>query len=154
MQPRITIRRTFTDDDVFRHAFEVCDGTSLFVNEAYVPIDWGVTSANALRTFSRHVHGGLFNLEAGDGGPEYASGAFRARFHFYKPTQLLISTSQQGEYFPFKTCEVATKAKMFLRTEPALLDRFIAELPALDHPDEGVASLECVPLLTRRWSNP
>ena len=146
MVPIPTIRRTFTDADVFRHAFEVCDGTSLFVSEAYASIDWGETSANALRAFSRHVHGGLFNLEVGNGGPEYASGAFRARFHFYKPTDLLISTTQQGEYFPFKAREVATEAKLFLRTEPALLDRFIAELPALDRPDGGVASLECVPL--------
>ena len=146
MKPRITIRRTLTDTDVFRYAFEVCDGTSLFVNEAYAPIGWGGNSAHALRTFSRHVHGGIFDLEAGNEGPEYASGAFRARFHFYKPTDLLISTTQQGDYFPFKTREVATEARMFLRTEPALLDRFIAELPALDGPDGRTACLECVPL--------
>ena len=148
LQPHIAIRRTFTDADVFRHAFEVCDGSSSFVTEAFTPIDWGANSAKTLRIFSRQVHGGIFDLEAGTEGPEYASGAFRARFHFYKPTDLLISTMQQGDFFPFKTREVATEAKMFLRTEPALLDRFISALPALDRPDGGEAVLECVSLRT------
>jgi hypothetical protein len=34
---------------------------------------------------------------------------------------------------------------MFLRTEPSLLDRFIAALPGLDNSDGGHAVLECVP---------
>ena len=146
MPPRITITRTWSDADVAQLAFEVCDGISAFTNEAYVALDWGVVAAAALRTFAHQVHGGLFNLEAGDGGPEYASGAFRARFHYYKPTQLLISTRQQGEFFPFKGGEVAPTAKMFLRTEPALLDRFVASLPALDASEGRQAVLECISL--------
>jgi hypothetical protein len=35
---------------------------------------------------------------------------------------------------------------MFLRTEPALLDQFIAALPAIDASDGGQAVLQCVPL--------
>ena len=105
MLPRISITRRWSDNDVAQLAFEVCDGTSVFVNEAYVSLDWGTTSATALRTFSRQIHGGLFNLETGEGGPEYASGAFRARFHWYKPNQLLISTRQQGDFFTFKRSE-------------------------------------------------
>jgi hypothetical protein len=48
------------------------------------------------------IHGGPFDLEAGNEGPEYASGWFRARFHYYKPDQLRISTIQQGDFFSFK----------------------------------------------------
>jgi hypothetical protein len=92
------------------------------------------------------IYGGMFNMEAGEGGPEYASGAFHARFHWYKPDRLLISTRQQGEHFDFKRSEVAPTATMYLRTEPALLDRFIAELLSLDEPEDGRAELECVPL--------
>jgi hypothetical protein len=146
MHPRITISRRWSDEDVAQLAFEVCDGVSAFTNEAYVTLDWGAVAANALRTFARQVHGGLFNLEAGEGGPEYASGAFTARFHYHKPTLLLISTQQQGDFFSFKGSEVAPTAKMFLRTEPALLDRFVASLPALDTSEEGEAILECVAL--------
>ncbi|HEX2460414.1 MAG TPA: hypothetical protein VHJ58_09730 [Vicinamibacterales bacterium] len=146
MLPRIAITRTWSDDDVAQLTFEVCDGVSVFTNEAYASLDWGATAAAALRTLGRQIHGGLFNLEAGEGGPEYASGSFRARFHYHKPNQLLISTIQQGDFFRFKGGQVAPTATMFLRTEPSLLDQFIAALPALDAPDGGQAVLQCVPL--------
>ena len=146
MLPRITITRTWSDNDVAQLTFEVCDGVSVFGNEAYASLDWGATAAAALRTFGHQIHGGLFNLEAGDGGPEYVSGSFRARFHYYKPNQLLISTIQQGDFFSFKGSRVAPTATMFLRTEPSLLDQFIAALPALDASDGGQAVLQCVPL--------
>jgi hypothetical protein len=146
MLPRIAITRTWSDSDVAQLTFEVCDGVSVFTNEAYASLEWGADAAAALRTFGRQIHGGLFNLEAGNEGPEYASGSFRARFHYYKPNQLLISTIQQGDFFSFKGSQVAPSATMFLRTEPSLLDQFIAALPALDACDGGQAVLQCVPL--------
>jgi hypothetical protein len=146
MLPRITITRRWSDNDVAQLTFEVCDGVSVFANEAYASLDWGATAAAALRTLGHQIHGGLFNLEAGEEGPEYASGAFRARFHYYKPNQLLISTIQQGDFFSFKGSQVAPTATMFLRTEPALLDRFVTALPALDASDGAQAILECVSL--------
>lgn len=146
MLPRIAIYRKWADVDVLLLSFEVSDGRSLFISGAYAQFDWGSSSAQALRTFSGQVHGGLFNLEAGDGGPEYASGAFRARFHYFKPTELLISVTQQGDYFTFKNSKVAPEARMFLRTEPGLLDRFIDALPTLDASDGAEAILECIPL--------
>ena len=142
MLPHITITRTWLDNDVAQLAFEVCDGRSVFTNEAYAGRDWGARAATGLRTFSGQVHGGLFNLAAGESGAEYAGGSFVARFHYYKPTELLISVKQQGAFFSFKRAEVAPAARMFLRTEPALLDRFIAALPALDASDAGNAMLE------------
>jgi hypothetical protein len=126
----------------------VCDGVSTVTSQAYVALDWAVITAAALRTFYRQIHGGLFNLEAGQDGPEYASGAFRARFHYYKPTQLLVSTWQQGHFFEFKDSKVAPEARMFLRTEPSLLGRFIDNLPALDAAHGGQALLECIAIST------
>jgi len=146
MLRHITVTRKTSDEDVLLLSFEVCDGVSVFVSEAYAQFDWETTSAQKLRTFGHQLHGGLFDLEAGDGGPEYASGAFRARFHFFKPTKLLVSVEQQGDYFAFKNTAVAPEARMFLRTEPALLDRFIEALPRLDASDGGEAVLECIPL--------
>lgn len=102
MLPRITITRTWSDNDVAQLTFEVCDGASVFTNEAYASLDWGAAAAAALRTVGEQIHGGLFDLEAGKEGLEYASGSFRARFHYYKPHQLLISTIQQGDFFGFK----------------------------------------------------
>jgi len=146
MKPRIAIKRTWLDDDVALLTFEVCDGTSFFSNDAYAGLDWGTKASTALARFGQQIHGGLFNLETGNGGPEYAGGAFHARFHFYKPTMLLISTVQQAEYFRFKDSKVASEARMFLRTEPALLDRFISALPVLDKANDEEAVLECVAL--------
>jgi hypothetical protein len=146
MLPRIAITRKWSDDDVAQHTIEVCDGVSVFTNEAYASPDWGAAAAATLRTFGEQIHGGLFDLEAGEEGPEYASGSFRARFHYYKPNQLLISTIQQGDFFSFKGSKVAPTATMFLRTEPALLDRFVTALPALDASDGAQAILECVSL--------
>lgn len=145
MLPRIAITRTWSDSDVAQLTFEVCDGLSVFTTEAYASLDWGAAVAAALQTFGRQIHGGLFNLEAGEGGPEYASGSFRARFHYYKPSQLLISTIQEGDFCSFKGGQVAPTATTFLRTEPSLLDQFIAALPALDASDGWQAVLQCVP---------
>ena|SRR5687768_5864251 len=146
MIPRIAINRTWSDNDLAQLAFEVCDGASVFANEAYAPLNWGVSTASALRTFGRQIHGGLFDLEAGEEGFEYAGGYIRIRFHWYKPDQLLISTWQQGAHFPFKGSEAAADARLFLKTEPALLDRFVADLPSLDTQGAGQATLECIPL--------
>ena len=144
LQPRIVITRQWADEDIALLGFEVCDGSSVFRNTVYASLDWGAETSDRLRSFSRQVYGGLFNLDVGEGGPEYAGGAFHARFHYFKPTELLISTKQQGEFFQFKSTQVATRAEMYLRTEPALLDRFVAALPALDGSGPGEALLECV----------
>jgi hypothetical protein len=55
-------------------------------------------------------------------------------------------TIQQGDFFRFKGSQVAPTATMFLRTEPSLLDQFIAALSTLDASDEGRAVLQCVHL--------
>ena len=146
MTPHIAITRTWSDNDVAKLAFEVCDGTSVFANEAYVPLDWGAVTASALDAFGQQIHGGLFDIQAGAEGFEYAGGYIRARFHWYRPHQLLISTWQQEDHFPYKDGKVAAEAKLFLKTEPALLDRFVAALPSLDAKGGGQATLECIPL--------
>jgi len=146
MLSRIVISRKWQDEDVALLAFEVSDGASVFLNEVYAPPNWAANAAVGLSSFARQVHGGLFDLIAGEQGPEYASGFFRARFHYFKPTSLLISVEQEGEFHPFKDGNVASAARLFLRTEPALLDRFVAALSALDAPDAGEAILECVHL--------
>lgn len=84
MKPGIAISRKWFDEDVLHLTFQVCDGISLFSSEAYTELDWGTRAAKGLSEFARQIHGGLYNLEAGDGGPEYGSGAFRARFHWFK----------------------------------------------------------------------
>ena len=146
MDHHIVVTHTWADDDVAELAFEVCDGRSQFVNSAYVGLDWLKEQAAALATFSRQVHGGLYDLKAGETGPEFAGGAFLARFHYHKPTALYISTFQQSEYVPFKNSEVAAESRFFLRTEPGLLDDFVRALEGIDADKSAAAVLKCMPV--------
>jgi hypothetical protein len=146
MEPHLTIKYDGSDEDVAELCFEVSDGASQFVNSAYVGLDWLRDQAAGLATFSRQVHGGIYNLGAGDRGPEYARGAFEARFHYYKPTELYISTYQQAEYFDFKKTQVASEATLYLRTEPGLLDEFGKSLKALERNAGSSAILKCISL--------
>ena len=146
MNPLIRISGDWSDEDVLQLQFEVCDGTSTFVSSAYASFDWFADSSAELEQFRTSIYGGLYDLNVGTPGPEFAGGAFVARFHWYKPTELLISTRQESDFFPFKGSQVARTGTSFLRTEPALLDRFVAELRAAGGRHRSDAVLECVPL--------
>mgnify|MGYP000850303192 FL=1 len=84
-----------------------------------------------LQVFKDDVHGGLFDLRFGEFGPEYGNGAFHARFHFAVPGRLFVSCEQESNFEEFANKEVASRATMYIKSEPALLDRFIAELRAV-----------------------
>ena len=142
MSSRLRITRRWSDEDILELTFEVCDGTSTFVNNAYDDLDWLATAASELKTFAPQVHGGLYDLKAGRFGPEVANGAFFARFHFPRPGRLHVSTHQQSDFFEFKGHEVASEARLYLKSEPALLDRFIDELAAMSRGEREDATLE------------
>ena len=143
MTPGIRVMKKWSDEDVMDLVFEVCDGRSVFVNTAYVPINWIEAAAAGLRTFGRQIHGGIYDLKAGGFGPEFANGSFLARFHFPKPGRLFVSTHQQSEYKDFKGSQVASEARLYLMSEPVLLDRFIDELAGLNRAERKDATLEC-----------
>src|SRR3712207_4452202 len=118
MTHSIRIATIWSDDDVRQLRIEVCDGASTVVSSAYVAPDWFSEAAEALDRFGKQVYGGLYDLEAGRPGPEFADGAFLARLHWYRPTELCISTRQESDYFEFKGRQVASMARLFLRTQP------------------------------------
>ncbi len=140
----IIVERIWSDDDLLELSITVGDGQNLFSMSGYVDFDWPAETARALTSFGRQIHGGLYDLEIGKFGPEYGGGAFSARLHWYRPIELLISTHQQSAFGPFKGADVASEARLYLRTEPGLVDRFAAELPALSLKDGARAELECI----------
>ena len=146
MQSFVRISRGWEDDDVFELAIEVCDGSSTVLTSAYEWLGWFATVADGLERFGKQIHGGLFDLEAGNFGSEYANGALTARFHWFRPDRLLIATRQQSDFFEFKGNQVASEAQLFLRTEPALLDRFVDDLRAVHRKQRPDATLACIPL--------
>lgn len=144
MKHEVRFTRIWSDEDSLELRIEVRDGRSHFSIDAYVGVDWPSEVKKSLLVFRDHIHDGIFDLKVGELGPEYASGAFVARMHFAPPGTLNVSTVQQSDHFEYKGNKVASEAKLFLKTEPVLLDRFIEELELLNSPSETIAVLSCI----------
>ena len=132
MKPSIHLTKIWFDDDMIELQIDVSDGISSFSNKVYVGYPAFTDVIAKLDSFKHHVHGGLLDIRFGEFGPEWASGAFHARLHFPKPGRLYISSKQQSDFEDFSVAKVASEATLYLRTEPALLDNFIAELKSLN----------------------
>ena len=131
MESGIHISRVWSDEDVVELRILVADGVSCFSNKVYVGHAALEDAVSSLHVFTGHVHGGLFDLRFGEFGPEYANGAFHARCHFLVPGRIFVSCEQESEFVEFGKKEVASRAAMYVKSEPALLDRFVAELRAV-----------------------
>ena len=142
MKPGILISRLWFDVDVVELRIQVSDGTSSFSNDVYVAHDTLEDAVSSLQAFRNHVHGGLLNLKFGEFGPEFAKGAFHARFHFLPPGRLFVTCKQESGFVEFANKQVASKATLYVKSEPVLLDRFIVELEALAVRRSAEAELE------------
>lgn len=142
VKPGIRISGIWSDDDVVEPRIQVSDGTSIFTNQVYVGHSALEDAVASLLAFKDQAHGGLFNLHFGEFGPEYANGAFHAGLHFPVPGRLFVSCHQESAYAEFANREVASRATLYVKSEPALLDRFIAELHALAAGNSEDAYLE------------
>jgi len=143
MQNGISISKVWSDDDIVELRISVTDQSSSFTNTVYLGNGQLGELVEQLSTFRNHIHGGIKNIRFGEFGPEYANGAFHARLHFRAPGKRYVSTHQQSEFTGFSVGNVASEAKMYLVSEPILLDYFIAELEALATGAREQASLEC-----------
>jgi hypothetical protein len=143
--PSITFTRIWHDDDVVELAVKVRDDASSFTTNVYVGHQQLKSVVEDLEGFRTKVHGGLYDLTLGGFGPEYANGAFHARFHFRSPGRLYVSTRQESDFTEFAVRSVASEAKLYLVTEPILLDNFISELACLASESAEQATLECLP---------
>ncbi|MBK6942080.1 MAG: hypothetical protein IPH13_18020 [Planctomycetes bacterium] len=144
MKSGIHISRVWSDDDIVELRILVSDGVSSFSNNAYVGHPALEDAVASLQIFKSQVHGGLLDVRFGEFGPEYASGSFHARFHVPAPGRVFVSCEQESEFVEFAKKEVASKATLYIKTEPALLDRFIAELRAVSAGASDEAYLEAV----------
>jgi hypothetical protein len=140
----ITFTKIWCDDDMVELRIDVADGKSLFSNQVYVGYSQLTDTVSQLNIFKDHIHGGIFDMRFGEFGPEYANGAFHARFHFAKPGKLYITCKQQSDFRDFGRKNVASKAVMFLQTELALFDNFIREFKSLDEKYREDAQLQTI----------
>ena len=144
MIPGIHLSKIWFDDDIIEFRIAVSDGTSRFVNQVYVRHAALTDAVSSLDTFKGHVHGGLLDVRFGEFGCEYSNGAFHARFQFPSPGRLYITSEQESDFGEFAKKTVASRATMYLKSEPALLDRFVIELQSLASGEREEASLEAI----------
>ena len=142
MNPGISLSKIWFDDDMVKLKIDSFDGNSLFSTNVYVGHEQLNSLVAGLSIFKDHVHGGIYDIELGSFGREYASGAFRARLHFQERGQIYITLAAQSEFEEFGRKNVASEATLYLRSEPALLDNFIGELKALTAGKRDDANLE------------
>jgi hypothetical protein len=141
MNPGIHLNKVWFDNDVVQLRIESSDGASLFANEVYAAHDLNGL-VEGLSTFKHQVHGGIYDVALGSFGPELAGGAFHARLHFQSRGKIFVTVRGQSDFQEFGIKTVASEATLYLRTEPALLDNFIAELDALRSGKRDDAHLE------------
>lgn len=98
-----------------------------------------------LQVFRTQVHGGIFDVCLGSFGPEYAGGAFDARFHFQEFGQLYVTHRQSSQFADFPLRLVADEATVHLKNESVLLDHFIVGLTALYMGNPAEAYLKAIP---------
>jgi hypothetical protein len=140
----IHITKIWSDEDVIELKVDVSDRISLFSVNLYVGYQQFADTISGLNVFRYQVHGGLFDVEWGRFGPEYANGAFHARLHFPEPGKPFITCKLQSEFQDFSMNKVASEATLYLRTEPVLLDNFITELKSLSDKKRNEAHLEAI----------
>jgi hypothetical protein len=144
VKPGLQFTKIWFDEDMVELKVDVSDGTSFFSNKVYVGYSLLTNMVSQLDTFKDHVHGGIFDMRFGEFGPEYANGAFHARFHFAKPGKLYITCKQQAEFRDFGRKNVASEAVIFLQTELAPFDNFIREFKSLEEKHREDAHLETI----------
>lgn len=97
-----------------------------------------------LKAFAPKIYGGIFDMNFGKFGPEYAKGAISARFHFQSGGQINITYKSQSDYYTFGKREIADEFLLHLKTEPSLLDKFIKDIPKLLMEDRADIQLDCL----------
>ncbi len=144
MKPNIHFTNIWADNDMIELDIKTTSEYSLFSTKVYVGFSQIEKISEELKIFKNHIHGGLYNLEFGMFGPEYASGAFSIRFHFQDRGILHLTVNTQTEYYSFGKKEIADEATMHLKTEPALLDKFINSFKSISYSVGNELELICI----------
>jgi len=144
MNRGIRFQKIWSDKEVIQFWIDSCDGDSLFSSEVYIGHQDLADLIEGLNTFKDQVHGGIYDFQLGAFGPEFANGAFQARFHFQIRGKIYITINAQSDFREFGIKTVASEATIYLISEPALLDNFIVELEALRDGSAIEAHLEAV----------
>jgi hypothetical protein len=97
LNPSITFKKIWQDDDMLELTISISDGTSLFQCNTYVGHKHLDKTVKELNVFKDQVYGGLYDLRFGGFDPKYASGSFHARFEFHRPWNGILSITAKAE---------------------------------------------------------
>jgi hypothetical protein len=119
------------------------DGSSTFRTTVSVGHAKLAELVAGLDRFKGQIYGGIHDVRLGAFGPEYAEGAFHARLHFHRPGHglIFITVHAESDWHDFTLSKVASRATLYLKTEPALFDNFIVQLGRLRDGETDEASL-------------
>ncbi len=148
MRPGIYLKKIWFDDDLIELEIKTITGNSVFSNRVYTS-NPGISKLIVdLSIFRNHIYGGIYDINIGGFGPEYANGAFHARLHFDQSGKgkLYMTIKAQSEFYDFGRKNIANEAILHLISEPILLDNFITELKALESGAAGEAKFEGIGL--------
>jgi hypothetical protein len=145
-KPYLWLKKVWADDDIIELVILANDGGNTFSINVYAGHAEVKELYGKLNTFRTQIHGGIIDVTLGSFGPEYAYGAFQGRFHFARNQRgrVLVSLQMQSTFFDFGQKNVASECKMYLVTEPGLLDDFIRSFSHLDENVGTECRLECV----------
>jgi hypothetical protein len=146
MPSHLEIKKVWSDDDVVEFEVTTLDGCSQFCIKVYAGHSEFEALIADLDRFKRRIYGGIYDIEFGKFGPEFANGALHARLHFDTEGrgQLFITVHAESDWHPFKKTEVAGRASFYLKSEPVLLDNFIDALRGIISGSNDKATFECV----------
>lgn len=146
MKSSISFENIWSDSDVVELKIVANGGESRFTNNVYVSYGAIEDLINGLDIFKTHIYGGIYDIELGKFGPEYANGAFYGRLHFNvkEHGKIFISIKMQTDFLDFGIKKVASEAVLYMITEPALLDNFIYQFKGVSKEIGSIALLECI----------
>jgi hypothetical protein len=146
MSSYLNVEKVWSDDVMMEFEITTADGCSQFCVKVYSGHSEFEALIVDLDRFKREIYGGIYDIEFGKFGPEFANGAFQARLHFDPDGRgkLFITVHAESDWVPFKKTEVASRALLYLKSQPVLLDNFIDELRRIISGSNDKATFECV----------
>ncbi|MDQ1815987.1 hypothetical protein RBA41_22065 [Massilia sp. CCM 9210] len=142
MEAKIEFVKNWSDDDMSQLTISSCDGASRFSHEVYVGHEQLRNAVRGLDAFKDDVYGGMYDLRFGTFGPDFAAGAFHARFQFDQHADLLITVHAQSRFVEFPINQVASEITLYLTALPSQLDDFVRALRAVSDGHADSATLD------------
>ncbi|WP_143167379.1 hypothetical protein [Massilia sp. CF038] len=135
----IKFHRSSLTEDEFELFVTACDGLSTFAVEMYATPRQLITHVEGLARILA-MGGGIYDLQVGRFGPEFAGGAVQIRFHV-RGDVLFLGIHMQARHFEFGRFSVAPEGKLYVKAGLSALKHFVEEFRGLVDASRETATL-------------